>query len=95
MNLARRSEFMTWGQLIAEHSVRLFDKGKKPLNPEHEETNNAYTKKKEGYRAAKIRRFIETFPQIGELYIEGHKTDVTANMYWHMEEIIENTAPRM
>ena len=87
------------GQMIAEHAVRLFDKGIRPVHPEHDEINDAYAKKKEAYRAGRVKKFIETFPQLGSLYVEGLRSAVTANMYWHIEEIMRNiplsTTPRM
>ncbi|MCL5237391.1 MAG: DDE-type integrase/transposase/recombinase [Nitrospirae bacterium] len=79
------------GHLIAEHTVRLFDKGIRPVHPEHDALNDAFRKKKEAYRAATIKKFIETFPQLGPLYGEGLKTAVTANLYWHIDEIMKYT----
>ncbi len=80
------------GELIAEHNARLFDKRIRPVHPEHEEINNAYMRKKEVYRAAAVRKFIETFEQTGQAYVEGLKTAVTFNMYWHVEEIMKYTS---
>lgn len=80
------------GQLIVEHEVRPFDKGIRPMHPEHEEINDSYRKRKETYRAEIIKRFIETFPQAGGLYIEGLRTAVATNLYWHIEEIMKYTA---
>lgn len=80
------------GELIAEHNAMLFDKGIRPVHPEHEDINNAYIRKKEVYRAAAVRKFIETFEQTGQAYVEGLKTAVTFNMYWHVEEIIKYTS---
>lgn len=34
------------GQLIQEHPARLFDKGIRPVHPEHEEMNHAYRQKR-------------------------------------------------
>ena len=79
------------GQLIAEHTVRLIDKGIRPVHPEHDEINDAYRQKKEAYRAGTVKKFIETFPQLGGLYVEGLKSTVTANMYWHIDEIMKYT----
>ncbi|HAM51456.1 MAG TPA: IS21 family transposase [Nitrospiraceae bacterium] len=79
------------GQLIAEHSVRLFDKAIRPVHPEHDEINNAYAKKKETYRAETVKKFIETFPQLGDLYVAGLRTAVTANLYFHIAEIMKYT----
>lgn len=80
------------GELIAEHNARLFDKRIRPVHPEHEEINNAYMRKKEVHRAAAVRKFIETFEQTGQAYVEGLKTAVTFNMYWHVEEIMKYTS---
>jgi len=44
------------GQLIAEHRVRLFDKGIRPVHPEHDEINESYRKKKETYRAETVKK---------------------------------------
>jgi transposase len=79
------------GHLIAEHSTRLFDKGIRPVHPEHEELNDAYKQKKEAYRAGRVKKFIETFPQVGDRYVEGLRTAVTANLYWHVDEIMKYT----
>ncbi len=79
------------GQLIAEHTVRLFDKGIRPVHPEHDEINDSYMRKKETYRAETVKKFIETFPQLGSLYVEGLKSAVTANLYWHIDEIMKYT----
>ncbi|MEW6054945.1 MAG: IS21 family transposase [Nitrospirota bacterium] len=79
------------GELIAEHNIRLFDKKVRPAHPEHEEINSSYMQKKETYRAETVKKFIETFQQTGRFYIEGLKRTVTANMYWHIEEIMKYT----
>jgi transposase len=79
------------GNLITEHKARLFNKGIRPLHPEHEDINEAYMKKKEAHRAESIRKFIGAFGQIGQVYAEGLRRTVTANMYWHIEEIMKYT----
>jgi len=79
------------GQLIADQDVRLFDKWMRPAHPEHDEINDAYRKKKEACRAGTIKKFVETFPQLGDLYVAGLRTAVTANMYWHIDEIMKYT----
>jgi hypothetical protein len=48
-------------------------------------------RKKETYRAETVKKFIETFPQLGGLYVEGLKSAVTANLYWHIDEIMKYT----
>jgi transposase len=80
------------GELIAEHNARLFDKGIRPVHPEHEDINNEYMRKKEVHRAEAVRKFIEAFEQTGQAYVEGLKTAVTSNMYWHIEEIMKYTS---
>jgi hypothetical protein len=79
------------GSLIQEHKVRVFDKGIRPQHPEHEDINRAYMEKKEAHRAKGIRDFIEAFGQTGQAYIEGLRVAVTANMYWHIQEIMKYT----
>jgi transposase len=79
------------GELIAEHNIRLFDKKVRPVHPEHEEINGSYMQKKETYRAETVKKFIETFQQTGSLYVKGLRTAVTANMYWHIDEIMKYT----
>lgn len=79
------------GRLIAEHKTRLFNKGIRPVHPEHEDINAAFMKKKELHRAESVRKFIETFEQTGQAYVEGLRSSVTANMYWHIEEIMKYT----
>lgn len=79
------------GRLITEHKARLFNKKIRPVHPEHEDRNKAYMKKKEMHRACSVRGFIETFGPIGQTYSEGLKTAATANIYWHIEEIMKYT----
>lgn len=77
------------GRMISEHEVRLFYKGIRPEHPEHNEINEAYRQKKEANRAETIKKFIETFSDIGRQYVEGLRATVTANMYWHISEIMQ------
>lgn len=79
------------GSLIIEHKARLFNKGLRPVHPEHEARNETYLKKKENHRAESVRKFLETFGSTGQAYAEGLKASVTANRYWHMEEIMNYT----
>lgn len=79
------------GRLIAEHKTRLLNKWIRPVHPEHEEINAVFMKKKDSHRAESVRKFIETFEQTGQAYAEGLKSSVTANMYWHIEEIMKYT----
>ncbi|MBU3931022.1 MAG: IS21 family transposase [Proteobacteria bacterium] len=75
------------GNMIAEHAVRLFDKGR-PEHPEHAAINDAYIGKKESYRAGLIRTFVERFPDQGDAYVAGLRKNTTVNMSWHLEEIL-------
>jgi len=79
------------GCLIAEHKARLFNKDIRPVHPEHEDMNTAYAEKKQAHRALSVRKFIETFKQTGQAYAEGLRASVTANLYWHIEEIMKYT----
>lgn len=75
------------GNMIAEHAVRLFDKGR-PEHPEHAAINEACIRKKESYRAGLIRKFVESFPAQGDAYVAGLRKNTTVNMSWHLEEIL-------
>lgn len=75
------------GDLIQEHKVRLIDKGIRPQHPEHEDMNRAYMERKEAYRARSIKDFIDSFGETGQAYVDGLRKAVTANLYWHIEEI--------
>jgi len=79
------------GQTITEHTVRLFDKWIRPVHPEHDEMNEGYCKKKEAYRAGRVKTFIDTFQDVGSSYVEGLRIAVTANLYWHIDEIMKYT----
>lgn len=79
------------GSLLAEHKARLFEKGIRPVHPEHEARNEVFMKKKESHRAESVKKFIKTFEQAGQAYVEGLRSSVTANMYWHIEEIMKYT----
>jgi hypothetical protein len=76
------------GQLIAEHKVRLFDKGIRPEHPEHDAINESYRHKKESYRFQLINTFIKLFPGHGEVYVEGLRRNSNENLGWHLEEIL-------
>jgi transposase len=76
------------GKVIAEHSVRLFDKGIRPEHPGHAAINDACLMKKESYRAGLIRTFVERFPAQGDTYVAGLRKNTTVNMSWHLEEIL-------
>jgi transposase len=75
------------GNMIAEHGVRLFDKGR-PEHPEHAAINETCLLKKESYRAGLIRTFVERFPDQGDAYVAGLRKNTTVNMSWHLEEIL-------
>lgn len=81
----------TSGEIVAENPIRLFGDGIRPEHPEHEEINRKYREKREFKRSFLIRRFVETFNEKGEIYVEGLKERVGANIYWHLEEIMKYT----
>lgn len=76
------------GKVIAEHPIRLFDKGVRPEHPEHAAINDACLQKKESYRAGLIRTFVERFPDQGDAYVAGLRKNTTVNMSWHLDEIL-------
>ena len=75
------------GELISEHTVCLFDKGR-PEHPEHVAINNELIKKKAVFRSALIQRFETLFPNQASVYLSGLRNNTTANMTWHLEEIL-------
>lgn len=79
------------GEVVKEHPIRLFDTGIRPPHPEHEQINRSYMERKEMRRSLIVRRFIDTFRENGQLYIEGLREKVGANLYWHLEEIVRYT----
>jgi transposase len=80
------------GEIISEQAIRHFDRGQRPEHPEHEKINQAYRAKKEAKRSQLVRQFTDTFGDISHIYVEGLKKTVTANIYWHLQEILNYTA---
>jgi hypothetical protein len=74
------------------HQVKLFEKGLRGEHPEHEQINKGYIQNKESQRSEIVSKFIETFKDNGRVYIEGLKERVSANLYWHLTEIMQYTA---
>ena len=79
------------GMMVTRHEVRLFDKGIRPLHPEHEEINRQYMEKRDAVRSDVVRRFVDTFNDNGMLYVEGLREKCGPNLYWHLTEIIKYT----
>lgn len=79
------------GVMVVKHEVRLFDRGIRPVHPEHEEINRGYREHREARRSLIVRRFVEVFNQSGRVYIEGLKDRVGPNLYWHLSEIMKYT----
>ncbi len=79
------------GMMAIEHQVNLFESGLRGEHPEHEEINKRFRQKKESQRSEIVRKFIETFKDNGKVYIEGLKERVSANLYWHLTEIMQYT----
>lgn len=79
------------GMMAIEHHVNLFERGLRQEHPEHEEINKRFIQKKESQRSEIVSKFIETFKDNGRVYIEGLKERVSANLYWHLREIMQYT----
>ncbi len=78
----------TAGKVIAEHPIRLFNKGVRPEHPDHRAINDACLTKKESYRAGLIQTFVGRFPDQGAVYVAGLRKNTTVNMSWHLEAIL-------
>lgn len=76
------------GNMIMNHAVCLFDKGVRPVHPEHEAVNEACRQKKASHRAALVKTFTALFPEQGEAYVAGLRKNTTVNLSWHLEEIL-------
>ena len=79
------------GHLVVEHQVDLSKTGLRPVHPEHEGINKRFMERKEAKKSEIVSKFIETFKDNGELYVEGLKERVRANLYWHLSEIMKYT----
>lgn len=79
------------GKIAVEHQVNPFETGIRPNHPEHEEMNRRFREKKEAHRSAVVNRFIETFNEIGRVYVEGLREKVGVNLYWHLTELMKYT----
>lgn len=76
------------GIIVSEQPVHLFEQKMRPVHPEHEAINQGYTQKKEALRSALVSRFISLFGEIGQAYLAGLRSNVGANVYWHLSEIL-------
>lgn len=76
------------GMLISEQAVRLEGTGQRPEHPEHETINQRYQEKRDGVRSAIVQKFISLFGTTGDLYLSGLRKTVSANLYWHLSEIL-------
>ena len=76
------------GILAVEHQVNLFETGLRPEHPEHEEENRKYQERRRARKSQVVKRFVETFRENGEFYLEGLKKKVGFNLYWHLKEIM-------
>ena len=76
------------GDVILDKEVTLFEKGHKPIHPEHDDINKGYTDKARRIRSSRIKKFIDCFGQIGERFYEGLKGVTGQNIYWHLDEIL-------
>lgn len=76
------------GEPVCTHRLALFEKGIRPLHPEHEEINRGYREKKQETKGAVVGKFTSTFGAVGEEYIAGLRRSVGINLYWHLKEIL-------
>jgi len=66
----------------------LFEKGRKPIHPEHEAINEGCKERSRKIRSARVKRFIEVFGDTGKRFYEGLKGTADQNVYWHLDEIL-------
>ena len=76
------------GELILDEEVELFEKGRKPIHPEHEAINEGCKERLRKIRSARVKRFIEVFGDTGKRFYEGLKRTAGQNVYWHLDEIL-------
>lgn len=76
------------GKLILESGINPFDKGIRPVHPEHEAMNKVYAEKRAQARNVHVERFVSLFGVLGEAYIAGLRQAAGANLYWHLSEIL-------
>ncbi|MBI5193032.1 MAG: transposase family protein, partial [Nitrospirae bacterium] len=76
------------GELISSFWINPFDKGIRPVHPEHKIINEVYAAKKREIKNALVTRFITLFGSVGEGYIAGLREATGANTYWHLSQIL-------
>ncbi|MGB9851222.1 MAG: Mu transposase domain-containing protein [Moorellaceae bacterium] len=76
------------GVLVEEFDLDLKKQTIRPLHPEHEAINRQYQEKKVKARSALAGKFISTFGEEGQRYLEGLREQTGANLYWHLSEIL-------
>ncbi len=76
------------GELILDKEVTLFEKGNKPIHPEHEAINEGCKERTRKIRSERVKRFIEVFGDTGKKFYEGLKRTAGPNVYWHLDEIL-------
>lgn len=77
------------GALVGEHDINLQKQAGRPTHPEHEEINKKYQEKKAKTRSSLVANFAFSFGEAGRLYLAGLKNQVSANLYWHIKEILQ------
>jgi len=77
------------GTLLDEYDLYLDKQPTRPVHPEHEDINQKYREKKRNVRSALAEKFINTFGEPGQLYMEGLRSQSGPNMYWHISEILK------
>lgn len=76
------------GLLLNELDLYLEKQAARPVHPEHEAINLQYQERKTGIRSALAGKFVNTFGEIGEMYLKGLRQNTGANLYWHLAEIL-------
>jgi len=80
--------YASTGEMVKQYPIRLSEDCIRPEHPEHEQVNQSYLKRKESKRSLLVETFIDSFSEIGQIYLKGLRQRVGANIYWHLEEIV-------
>lgn len=76
------------GKMLSEFDLYLQKQASRPVHPEHEVMNRQFQEKKTRVRSALVEKFISTFGEAGQVYLDGLRNQAGANLYWHLAEIM-------
>lgn len=76
------------GRLVSEQAIHLFEDGRRPEHPEHEEINQGYQDRRRAFRSALVGRFHDLFGETGQRFVLGLREREQGNLYWHLSEIL-------